>query len=468
MLFTLLKCSKLFQIHSTVFNSNTFWFSDGFRSGQIKKRYLKYSSIVLISRHLGKVMKKHQILRNKWKKIRRKRRRQENAIKREELLQKHIQKRLNSPTYQKWQQNQEELEEFELNENERISNLEYTKWIEREYKAIEEWESLQKKLSKIKQEKEQKELLIKLEWEREQNRIKEIEENNRKEKELQEEINAKFIEEIEMYINGLGPLPESIDINSSTRPDQPLCPFFSKVAACRFRDNCSRNHIRPGISDTLLIPGFYKNFELNMRYEREFDIDISLECDEKEAYNKFYEFFEDILFELKSYGQIIELNVCRNQEVHLMGNVYVQYRSRRHSLKAYRNLCGRYYGGRKITAEFCTIPSWSEAVCGLFFRKMCPKGKNCNYLHLYKNPGGKYQSRPQRNNLSQSFRENKNSSRREHEQDEHSRKRNNSKLEKKLIDDSSKREKSNTPKWDNSPKQKYKSVEAYNWSSDDD
>lgn len=416
-------------------------------------------------------MRNHQILRNKWKKIRRKRLRQKKALEREELFEKQKQSLLNSGTYQNWLKSHEEIEDFEQKENERIAFAQYIEWVEREYAAIKEWEFLQNKLAKIKQDKAQKDLLIKLEWEKEQKKIKEIEENKKKEMQLQEEINAKFIEKIEMYINGIGPLPESLNVCRNTRPDQPLCPFFSKVAACRFRDNCSRNHVRPGISDTLLIPGFYKNFELNMRYEREFDIDISLECDEKEAYEKFYEFFEDIIVELKRYGQIIELNVCRNQEIHLLGNVYVQYRSRRHSLKAYRNLCGRYYGGRKITAEFCNIPSWSEAVCGLYFKKMCPKGKNCNYLHLYKNPGGKYQSKLQRNrndNSSHCYRENeKNFCKSKQEQEENFKinndKRNILKREKRL-----KKEKSNTPKWDNTPDHKHKNSVSYNWSSDDD
>lgn len=417
-------------------------------------------------------MKKHQVLRNKWKKICRQRRRQKIAAERARMVEEEELNRSNSPTYQKWLKDQEELEEFEQNENRRIAAVQYTEWVEREHAAIKEWESLQKKLCRIKQEKAQKELMIKQEWEREQKKIKEMEETKMKEEALREQMNAKFIEEIEMYINGFGPLPESLNVSTSTRPDQPLCPFFTKVAACRFRDNCSRNHIRPGISDTLLIPGFYKNFELNMKYECEFDIDISLECDEKEAYDKFYEFYKDILVELKSFGKIIELNVCRNQELHLMGNVYVQYRSRRHSLKAYRNLCGRYYGGRKITAEFCTIPSWSEAVCGLFFRKMCPKGKNCNYLHLYKNPDGKYQSKPQRNrneNLSNNSRENKSSSRKDREREEliNKEKRNCSKRRKRSRDRSHKREKLSSPKWDNTQDLKNKS-DAFNWSSDDD
>jgi len=415
-------------------------------------------------------MNKHQILRNKWKKICRKRRRQEKAANREKMIEKLEKNRLSSPTYQKWLENEEELQNFERNENERIAVIQYTEWVKKEYAAIKEWEILQNKLSKIKQEKAQKELLIKLEWDKEQKKIKETEENKKKEEDLREKMNAKFIEQIEMYISGLGPLPETMNVNTCTRPDQPLCPFFSKVAACRFRDNCSRNHVRPGVSNTLLIPGFYKNFELNMRYEREFDIEISLECDKKEAYEKFYEFFEDILVVLRSYGQIIELNVCRNQEMHLLGNVYVQYRSRRHSLKAYRNLCGRYYGGCKITAEFCTIPSWTEAVCGLFFRKICPKGKNCNYLHLYKNPGGKYQSKLQRNRNENSNHSLRDSYKWEQKKDEYSNKnkRNSSKREKKLVISSSKEEKLDTSEWDKVSDQKNIHFEKYNWSSDDD
>ncbi|XP_050442445.1 U2 small nuclear ribonucleoprotein auxiliary factor 35 kDa subunit-related protein 2 [Adelges cooleyi] len=420
-------------------------------------------------------MNKHREARKLWKKLRRKHKRQINATKREKLLLEHEERRSKSPSYQSWLKSQQELEEFEEKENERIAIKEYKKWEEREQCALQEWDLLQKKLEKIKHDKAKKELMIKNEWEREQNKIKEENEKQIANEKLRIEMNKKFMEEIEMYMNGLGPIPESIKTGTNTRPDQPLCPFFSKVAACRFRDNCSRNHSRPGISDTLLIPNFYKNFELNMRYEREFDIDIGLECDEKEAYQKFYEFYDDILPELKSYGQIIELNVCRNQEPHLMGNVYIQYRSKRYALRAYRSLCGRYYGGRQIIAEFCNIPSWSEAVCGLFFRKMCPKGKNCNYLHLYRNPACKYQSKPHRkyNDGSSHYEDIRTSSRRDHgkhkmsKNNEEEKKNNSSKRIKNVISTSERRKK-NVTKWEDIPEKTSQSSQAYNWSSDDD
>ena len=123
-----------------------------------------------INQNLKKIKMKTQIIFIE-KKIRRKIRRQNKALKREEFLQKQEQNRINSPTYQKWLKSQKESEEFEQNENERIAIMQYTKWVERECAAIEEWKLIQKKLDKIKQEKVQKELLIKLEWEREQKKI---------------------------------------------------------------------------------------------------------------------------------------------------------------------------------------------------------------------------------------------------------------------------------------------------------
>ncbi|XP_050538952.1 U2 small nuclear ribonucleoprotein auxiliary factor 35 kDa subunit-related protein 2 [Daktulosphaira vitifoliae] len=421
-------------------------------------------------------MGKHRETRKRWKKLQRKRKRQVAAIEYKKIQLKFEEERSKSPSYQLWLKNQNELEEFQEKESKRIEFEEYKKWEEKELQAMIEWELLQKKLENLKQEKAKKELLIKEEWEREQKKIKDNEEKRIAAEKYQEEINRKFMEEIEMYISGLGPLPSSLETYSNTRPDQPLCPFFSKVAACRFRDNCSRNHCRPSLSDTLLIPNFYKNFELNMRYEREFDIDIGLECDEKEAYEKFYEFYDDIVSELKSYGKIIELNVCRNHEQHLLGNVYVQYRSKRYALKAYRSLCGRYYGGRQITAEFCNIPSWSEAICGLFFRKLCPKGKNCNYLHLYKNPGFKYQSkhnRKQDEKLKSINEDNTggNLNRRDRSDSRNSSrnlKTNNSFDRNKRHNCTSEKNKIKKSKWENSPNKHDKNLEVFNWSSDDD
>jgi len=72
---------------------------------------------------------------------------------------------------------------------------------------------------------------------------------------------------------------------------------------------------------------------------------------------------------------------------------------------AYKSLNTRYYAGRMVQCEFVNIPNWSSAICGkefiiflnnfLFLKKglsergKCPKGRRCNYLHVFRNPSNK-------------------------------------------------------------------------------
>lgn len=52
---------------------------------------------------------------------------------------------------------------------------------------------------------------------------------------------AELFKRIEKYISGeCERLPSSARTIFETQPGYQECPFFSKVAACRFRDNCSR------------------------------------------------------------------------------------------------------------------------------------------------------------------------------------------------------------------------------------
>jgi len=59
-----------------------------------------------------------------------------------------------------------------------------------------------------------------------------------------------------------------------------LCGFYRKVGACRFGDRCSRVHIRPVISKTLLIIGMYNHPSLDNLYGGGKDSDISLVYEE--------------------------------------------------------------------------------------------------------------------------------------------------------------------------------------------
>jgi len=42
-----------------------------------------------------------------------------------------------------------------------------------------------------------------------------------------------------------------------TEEDRINCPFFYKIGACRHGERCSRTHVRPQFSTTVLVPHFY-------------------------------------------------------------------------------------------------------------------------------------------------------------------------------------------------------------------
>ncbi|KAL1458175.1 hypothetical protein WDU94_008344 [Cyamophila willieti] len=336
-------------------------------------------------------MGRHSEWRKVAKKCRRSRIRRLKAQKRDKLLEEEELENLKSSIYLTWKKEQEALELFARVEEERIREEENRTWIEQELKAQEEWRQSQEKIALFKAEKAKQELLIREEWDREQKRIKEIEEKNRQEKETREQREAEFKSRVEDFIAGVSDeLPEAFRANIETRPDKELCPFFAKVGACRFFDNCSRNHVKPAVSKTLLLNNFFFHLSMDNKSVREYDTDMSLEYDDKEMYKHFLDLYDDAMPELRSFGKVTQFKVCCNQSPHLRGNVYVSYATEREALKAYYALTGRYYGGRQIRGQFTTVPLWSKALCGLFLRNKCPKGGTCNFLHVFRNPTSEF------------------------------------------------------------------------------
>jgi hypothetical protein len=53
--------------------------------------------------------------------------------------------------------------------------------------------------------------------------------------------------------------------------------------------------------------------------------DIGLEFEDSERYENFKDFYYDVLPEFERFGRVITFKVCSNSEIHLRGNVYVQY-----------------------------------------------------------------------------------------------------------------------------------------------
>lgn len=288
----------------------------------------------------------HRRFRALLKKLRRKKIRQKAAQERARLLEVH--------TVEVEEADQEEQEQ---KERERQHAL----WLEREAEAQQKFE-LQRRL-----EQERAALLAERS-------------NTVKATESLEQVLAQLPE-----ASSLPPTPREESWHNppaprTYAPTEP-CPFYLKTGACRFGDWCSRAHPRPTVSRTLLLRGLYSHLSLEQHHG-----DDSLETDERELQAHFEAFFWDVLQELRRAGTVCQVRVCRNLEPHLRGNVYVQYSSEEEAQQALTMLNGRWYAGRPVSCEFSPVDRWKTAVCGLFFRRACPKGRGCNFLHVFRNP----------------------------------------------------------------------------------
>ncbi|XP_016530867.1 U2 small nuclear ribonucleoprotein auxiliary factor 35 kDa subunit-related protein 2 isoform X2 [Poecilia formosa] len=238
--------------------------------------------------------------------------------------------------------------------------------------------------------------MIREEWEAQQRREEEEKEQKQREKRDREEAVQKRLDEAENQLENGGPWmnPEAPAMTNSenfgTERDVANCPFFLKTGACRFGDRCSRKHMYPTSSPTLLVRGMFKTFGMEESRRDDYDMDACLEHSEEELLESFLEFYHDVLPEFKSIGKVVQFKVCCNHEPHLRGNVYVQFDTEELCKEAFVKFNGRWYAGRQLQCEICPVTRWKNAICGLFDRQKCPKGKNCNFLHVFRNPGNEF------------------------------------------------------------------------------
>lgn len=97
-----------------------------------------------------------------------------------------------------------------------------------------------------------------------------------------------------------------------------------------------------------------------------------------------------MLPEFRNVGTVVQFKVSCNLEPHLRGNVYVQYRSEEECQAALSLFNGRWYAGRQLQCEFCPVTRWKIAICGLYEMRKCPKGKHCNFLHVFRDPNNEF------------------------------------------------------------------------------
>uniref|UniRef100_A0A8D2LW63 Zinc finger CCCH-type, RNA binding motif and serine/arginine rich 2 n=1 Tax=Varanus komodoensis TaxID=61221 RepID=A0A8D2LW63_VARKO len=231
---------------------------------------------------------------------------------------------------------EEELDDEEKQLEEERQRL-HEEWLLREERAQEAFKIRKEKEAAARKRQEEEEQKIKAEWEEQQR--KEQEEENRKQQVQKER-------ELENGTTWHNPEPPE---NIGTEKDRANCPFYIKTGACRFGDRCSRKHNYPSSSQTLLIRGMFITFGMEQCKRDDYDTDASLEYS----------------------GKISILLEQECQEALALFN-------------------GRWYAGRQLQCEFCPVTRWKTAICGLFERQKCPRGKHCNFLHVFRNPNNEF------------------------------------------------------------------------------
>ncbi|XP_061266560.1 U2 small nuclear ribonucleoprotein auxiliary factor 35 kDa subunit-related protein 2-like [Bos javanicus] len=334
------------------------------------------------ARELFPKTQSHKKYRAFLKKEKRKKRRRELARLRDSGL---SQKEEENPAVIEKQLKEEKLLELER------QNL-HDEWLLREQKAQEEFRIKKEKEETARKQEEEQETNLMEKWEEHQRREREEEEQKQQGKREEEEPVQKMLKQAENELESgtIWHNPEPPMEIRIMEKDRANCPFYSKTGACRFGDRCSRKHNFPTSSPTLLIKSMFTTFGMEQCGRDDYDPDANLEYSEEEIYQQFLDFYDDVLPEFKNMGKVIQFKVSCNLEPHLRGNVYVQYQSEEECQAALSLFNGRWYAGRQLQCEFCPVTQWNMAICGLFEIQQCPRGKYCNFLHVFRNPNNEF------------------------------------------------------------------------------
>ncbi|KAI5955946.1 hypothetical protein CANMA_004586 [Candida margitis] len=152
------------------------------------------------------------------------------------------------------------------------------------------------------------------------------------------------------------------------------CAFYNKIGACRHGEKCSKKHIKPTQSRTLLLANLYQNPKLN-KNETE-------EITEKQIQEQFDLFYQDLFIHLAQMGEVYDLVVCENENNHLNGNVYVQFTSDEDASLANTRLNQEWFNGRPVHSDLSPVADFHDAHCRAYDTNTCDRGEMCNYMHI--------------------------------------------------------------------------------------
>ena len=179
-----------------------------------------------------------------------------------------------------------------------------------------------------------------------------------------------------------------------TEQDKVNCSFYYKIGACRHGDRCSRKHVKPSYSQTILLPNLYQN----PAYDPKNKMNAS------QLQNHFDAFYEDFWCEMCKYGEPEEVVVCDNNNDReylvrsvtslkksnqlrflccgdLIGNVYARFKYEDSAQAACDALNSRWYAARPIYCELSPVTDFREACCRLNSGEGCVRQGFCNFIH---------------------------------------------------------------------------------------
>ena len=176
------------------------------------------------------------------------------------------------------------------------------------------------------------------------------------------------------------PHSKSFELSMSRRPndkDSLYCPFYQKNGACMHGGACSRMHIQPSTSRTLLLANIYPHPQKFISLLPRGTLVIDRETIDR----NFDDFYVDIYEEMRTFGQVSDMIVADNLCDHLVGNVLVKFDRIEDAITALSSLRRRWYAGRPIDVQFSPVENFSQAVCRQLAVGGCRHGGNCNFIH---------------------------------------------------------------------------------------
>ena len=170
-----------------------------------------------------------------------------------------------------------------------------------------------------------------------------------------------------------------------TEKDKVNCSFYYKIGACRHGDECSRKHIKPQYSPTILIPNVWLNPTTSFR-DRSTSLSSTTSTSSlspSQIDQMFDQFWQDFFIEISGrYGEVEDMKVCDNIGDHLIGNVYIKFRNYEQASNAVSSINKRFYAGRPLYAEFSPVTDFRESCCRQFEVGECTRGGVCNFMHV--------------------------------------------------------------------------------------